>query len=107
MLQAKPWLRAPFLGLVELQLMTLPALVSRIAGARPDHPVLRQLRPFIEHVTGRVREQSRRLGFYPETPPGLAQRCAAMAAGTLLFARSQLSRSRSRLDKTYLRELGF
>src|SRR5688572_25009691 len=33
----KPWLRAPFMGLVELQLMTLPALVSRMQGARKDH----------------------------------------------------------------------
>jgi len=107
MLKDKPWLRVPYLGLVELQLSSLPALVSRIAGTQPDHPVLRQLKPFIEHVTARVREQSRRLGFYPETRPGLARRCAAMAAGTLLFARSQLSRSRSRLDKTYLSELGF
>lgn len=107
MLQDKPWLRAPYLGLVELQLLTLPALVSRIAGGRPDHPVLSQMRPFIEHVTARVREQSRRLGFYPETQPSLARRCASMAAGTLLFARSQLSRSHSQLDKTYLRELGF
>ena len=107
MLQDKPWLRAPYLGLVELQLLTLPALVSRIAGGRPDHPVLSQMRPFIEHVTARVREQSRRLGFYPEARPSLARRCASMAAGTLLFARSQLSRSHSQLDKTYLRELGF
>ncbi len=107
MLREKPWLREPFLGLVELQLMTLPALVSRIAGSRPDHPVLRQMKPFVEHVSARVREQSRRLGFYPEQEPGLARRCAAMAAGTLLFARSQLARSRSQLDKSYLSELGF
>jgi hypothetical protein len=86
--------------------MTLPALVSRIAGSRPEHPVLRQMKPFVEHVSARVREQSRRLGFYPESAPGLAQRCAAMAAGTLLFARSQLARSRSQLDKNYLSELG-
>lgn len=107
MLQEKPWLRAPYFGLVELQLLTLPALVSRVAGGRPDHPVLRQLVPFVEHVRARVREQGRRLGFYPAEPPGLARRCAAMAAGTLLFARSQLSRSESKLDKNYLSELGF
>jgi len=107
MLRDKPWLRAPFFGLVELQLLTLPALVSRIASGRPDHPVLRQLVPFIEHVRARVREQGRRLGFYPAEPPGWAQRGLAMAAGTLLFARSQLSRSESKLDKNYLSELGF
>lgn len=107
MLREKPWLRAPFFGLVELQLATLPALVSRVAGGRPDHPVLRQMGPFIEHVQARVREQSRRLGFYPEVSPGRWQRYTTMAAGALLFARSQLARSRSRLDKSYLTELGF
>ncbi|HKO93564.1 MAG TPA: ferritin-like domain-containing protein [Polyangiaceae bacterium] len=107
MLRDKPWLRAPYFGLVELQLLTLPALVSRVAGGRPDHPVLSQLVPFVEHVRARVREQGRRLGFYPEQAPGWARRSLAMAAGTLLFARSQLSRSESKLDKNYLSELGF
>jgi hypothetical protein len=107
LLAEKPWLRAPYLGLVELQLATLPALVSRIAGGRPDHPVLRQMLPFIEHVQARVRMQCRKLGFYPAAAPGRWQRLGAIAAGTLLYGRSQLSRSRSRLDKTYLRELGF
>lgn len=106
-LSAKPWLRAPFMGLVELQLMTLPALVSRLKGARPDHPVLRQLGPFVEHVRERVRQQSRRLGFYPESEPKPLPRALSMAAGTLLLLRSQLARSRSQLDKTYLSELGF
>jgi hypothetical protein len=58
-------------------------------------------------VVEQVREQGRRLGFYPEEPPGRLKRWTAMASGTLLFARSQLSRSRSQLDKSYLRELGF
>lgn len=106
-LRDKPWLRAPFMGLVELQLMTLPALVSRMQGARKDHPVLSQLEPFVRHVQDRVRRQSQRLGFYPETQPGPVTRLASMAAGTLLFARSQLARSRSQLDKNYLDELGF
>jgi hypothetical protein len=107
MLRDKPWLRAPFMGLVELQLSTLPALVSRLQGQRSDHPVLRQLVPFVEHVQERVRAQSRKLGFYPEGRPEGLQRLYTMAAGALLFARSQLSRSRSQLDKNYLRELGF
>src|SRR4051794_7151151 len=68
MLHDKPWLRLPFMGLVDLQLSTLPALVSRLKGARPDHPVLSQLGPFVEHVRQRVREQGQRLGFYPEHP---------------------------------------
>lgn len=107
LLRDKPWLRTPFLGLVELQLMTLPALVARLRGARSDHPVLSQLEPFVEHVQARVRQQARRLGFYPSSPPGRLTRATAMASGVLLFARSQLARSRSRLDKTYLSELGF
>jgi hypothetical protein len=107
MLRDKPWLRTPFMGLVDLQLMTLPALVSRMRGARPDHPVLSQLGPFIEHVRQRVRQQGQRLGFYPEAELPRYQRVLAMAAGTLLFARSQVARSRSQLDKNYLSELGF
>jgi hypothetical protein len=107
MLRAKPWLRTPFMGLVDLQLATLPALVSRLRGARPDHPVLSQLGPFVEHVRQRVRRQGQRLGFYPEQELPRYQRVLAMAAGTLLFARSQVARSRSHLDKNYLSELGF
>jgi hypothetical protein len=107
MLQEKPWLRAPFMGLVDLQLSTLPLLVGRLEGARPDHPVLSQLAPFVEHVRERVKRQSRRLGFYPEEEAPRWKRGLAMAAGTFLFARSQLARSRSSLDKNYLSELGF
>jgi hypothetical protein len=107
LLAEKPWLRAPFLGLVELQLMTLPRLVSRLRGARADHPVLRQLEPFVAHVQARVRRQSQKLGFYPETRPRPLQRAVSMTLGAMLFARSQLARSHSVLDKTYLRELGF
>jgi hypothetical protein len=107
MLRDKPWLRLPFMGLVDLQLSTLPALVSRLKGARPDHPVLSQLGPFVEHVRRRVREQGQRLGFYPERPLPRWKRGVAMAAGTLLFAGSQLARSHSHLDKNYLSELGF
>jgi hypothetical protein len=107
MLREKPWLVTPFMGLVDLQLMTLPALVSRLKGSRPDHPVLSQLGPFVEHVRQRVRRQSQKLGFYPQNEPAGWKRGLAMAAGALLFARSQVARSRSHLDKTYLAELGF
>ena len=107
LLAEKPWLRTPFMGLVELQLMTLPRLVARLRGARSDHPVLRQLEPFVEYVQERVRRQSRKLGFYPEERPPTLTRYASMALGTLLFVRSQLARSHSQLDKSYLRELGF
>lgn len=107
MLREKPWLRGPFMGLVELQLMTLPALVARLPSANSSHPVLAQLEPFVAHVMDRVRRQGQRLGFYPPNPPRGPRRWAAMGFGTLLFARSQLSRARSRLDKNYLSELGF
>lgn len=107
MLRDKPWLRTPFMGLVDLQLMTLPALVSRMQGVRSDHPVLAQLGPFVEHVRQRVRRQSQKLGFYPDAEQPRWKRGVAMALGTLLFARSQLARSRSQLDKNYLSELGF
>jgi hypothetical protein len=107
MLRDKPWLRLPFMGLVDLQLSTLPALVSRLEGARPDHPVLSQLGPFVDHVRQRVRAQGQRLGFYPDRPLPFWKRGVAMAAGTLLFAGSQLARSHSQLDKNYLSELGF
>lgn len=107
MLRERPWLRTPFMGLVDLQLALLPAIVSRFEGARPAHPVLSQLGPFVEHVRRRVRRQAQQLGFYPEQEAPAWRRGAAMAAGALLFARSQLARERSRLDKTYLRELGF
>jgi hypothetical protein len=106
-LREKPWLRTPFMGLVDLQLSTLQALVSRLKGARPDHPVLAQLGPFVEHVRERVRRQGRKLGFYPEQELPRWKRAAAMAAGAALFARSQVARARSRLDKNYLSELGF
>jgi hypothetical protein len=107
MLRENPWLRTPFMGLVDLQLSTLPALVSRLRGARADHPVLSQLGPFVEHVRQRVRRQGQKLGFYPEVELPRYKRIWAMAAGTLLFARSQVARSRSQLDKNYLSELGF
>jgi hypothetical protein len=107
MLRDKPWLRTPFMGLVDLQLSTLPALVSRLRGARADHPVLSQLGPFVEHVRQRVRRQGQKLGFYPQVELPRYQRALAMAAGALLFVRSQVARSRSRLDKNYLSELGF
>lgn len=108
MLADKPWLRRPFTGLVELQLASLPALVSRLQGESGSaHPVLSQLVPFVAHVQARVRTQGKRLGFYPENPPRGLDRLLSMGAGALLFARSQLSRSRSQLDKNYLTELGF
>ncbi len=107
LLQIQPWLRWPFFGVVELQLAVLPFLVRAFERRGIGHPVLRHLRPFTEHVIARVIQQSRDLGFYPAERPGFFTRWAAMAAGALLFVRSQFARSFSTLDRTYLTELGF
>jgi hypothetical protein len=106
-LEQKPWLRAPFMGLVELQLRALPWLVARLGRVSPEHPVLKQLVPFIEHVQARVRSQGRRLGFYPQHEPGRWERGRAITLGLGIYAMSQLWPSRSKLDKSYLQELGF
>lgn len=107
MLRDKPWLKTPYFGLVELQLMSLSALVSRFSSRSDNHPVLRQLHPFVEHIRARVKEQGRRLGFYPTVAPTRAERWGAMTAGVLLFVRSQIARGQSQLDRNYLSELGF
>lgn len=106
-LQAQPHLRPAFFGLVELQLAVLPALVRRFGKGFDQHAVLRQLPAFLEHVRTRVRLQGQRLGYMPEKPPGRVKRALSMGAGLTLYARSQLARSTSKLDKNYLRELGF
>lgn len=105
-LEQSPWLRVPFFGLLELQMAAIPLLVRQFR-AEGDHPVLRHVEPFVDNVRARVYAQGKRLGYVPEARPGPARRSAAMAAGALLFARSQLSRGHSTLDKTYLQELGF
>lgn len=106
-LREQPWLKAPFFGLVELQLQAVLALARSYKTAIADHPVLSQLEPFVEHVQRRVYAQGKKLGYVPERRPGLLKRGAAISLGVALYARSQLSRSRSMLDKTYLGELGF
>jgi hypothetical protein len=69
--------------------------------------VLKQLGPFVAHVQERVRAQGKRLGFYPEHTPSTFDKVRAIAAGVGLYAVSQFWPARSRLDKSYLRELGF
>jgi hypothetical protein len=54
-----------------------------------------------------VWQQGRELGFAPARRPGAAARALAVGAGLALLTRSQFARSRSRLDKTYLEQLGF
>jgi hypothetical protein len=106
-LAEKPWLKAPFYGLVELQLATLPLLVGRYRTASQTHPVMKQLPAFVEHVQARVRWQGEKLGY---APPGGAKPLAklgSMVFGAGLYLRSQFSKSKSTLDKTYLTELGF
>jgi hypothetical protein len=107
LLLAKPWLKTPFLGLLELELATLPLLVRALRSQSEGHPVLSHMDGFVAHVEERAVEQGRRLGFVPAERPRGAKRAAAVAAGLLLYVRSRAARSRSKLDKTYLTELGF
>lgn len=107
MLQQRPWLRWPYYGLLELQIAVAPLILRPFRARAADHPVLRHLPGFVDHVTQRMRAQGQALGFVPEVRPGLLTRLFAMAWGVLLFARSQVARSQSTLDKSYLSDLGF
>lgn len=107
LLAERPWLKWPFYGLVELQLVAIPFLVKAFERRAAGHQVLSHLGPFLAHVRARVWQQGQELGFIPEQRPGLPVRLLAMGSGALLYLRSQFSRSRSTLDHTYLAELGF
>jgi hypothetical protein len=107
MLQQRPWLKRPYYGLLELQLMLVPLAVSGIQQRAPEHPVMKQLDAFVSHVRARVWRQGQALGFVPSVRPSAPARAWAMALGLALLLRSQLARSRSKLDKRYLEELGF
>ena len=107
MLAERPGLKRAFYGLMELQLWLVPFAVKGLKEQAPDHPVMRRLDDFVAYVHDRVWEQGRQLGFAPLTPPSRAERALAIAAGLGLLARSQVARSRSHLDKSYLQELGF
>ena len=97
-----------FYGLMELQLWLVPHAVAGLKQLAPDHPVLQKLDDFVEHVKARVWEQGRTLGFAPERAARGARRVRlAIGAGLALLLRSQVARSRSKLDKRYLEELGF
>jgi len=106
-LREQPWLRTPFYGMFELQMATLPLLVRALRSQAEGHPVLQHLDAFVAHVQANATAQGVRLGFVPAERPGPAARALAIGAGLALYARSQVSRSRSRLDRTYLHELGF
>ncbi len=105
LLEERPWLRHPYYGLLELQLLVAPMIARAFAGR--EHRVLRHLPGFLTYVKGRMWEQGQALGFVPSTRPGLAYRLGAMAWGVALFVRSQFATSRSTLEHTYLSELGF
>jgi len=106
-LAEQPGLGEAFYGLLELQLFLVPFAVKNLKQRAPDHPVLAQLDGFVEYVRARVWRQGQELGFVPRERPGAARRAWAVAQGLGLLARSQFARSRSRLDHTYLEQLGF
>ncbi len=107
LLAEHPWLKTPYYGLLEIQLTVAPFAARAFAKRAEGHAVLAHLIPFVEHVRARVYQQGRDLGFVPEERPGFLKRWWAMAFGAGLFLRSQFARSHSKLDKTYLSELGF
>lgn len=106
-LSEMPHLQLPFYGLLELQMAVVPLLTKAFSKRTAGHPVLEHLEPFLEFVRLRVYEQGKQLGIVPATRPGFARRQAAIASGLALYARSQFARSTSKLEKIYLKELGF
>lgn len=106
LLAQKPWLRTPYYGLVELQMIVLPLLVRAFERRGTTHPVLAHLPGFLAHVQRRVADQGKALGFVPAERPGAVKRAMAMGVGLAVFARSQFARSHSRLEKIYIDELG-
>jgi hypothetical protein len=106
-LAQQPGLARAFYGLLELQLWLVPYAVRGLKQRAPEHPVLRQLDTFVAHVQARVLEQGRALGFVPAARARGLSRAAALGSGVLLLLRSQFARSRSKLDRRYIEELGF
>lgn len=107
LLAERPYLKPAFFGLVEAQLSLMPLLARRFSRGYEDHPVMRQLPAFIDHVRERVYAQGLRLGYVPHTRPRGVKRAAVLGFGLALYARSQLARAKSQLPHNYLRELGF
>jgi hypothetical protein len=106
-LEEQPWLAVPFYGLFQLQMAVLPLAVRALRSHAVGHPVLQHMDGFVAHVQARATEQGRRLGFVPKETPNALARAAAISAGLALYVRSRFARSRSRLEKIYLTELGF
>ncbi|QQR91156.1 MAG: ferritin-like domain-containing protein [Myxococcales bacterium] len=107
MLKRRPWLETPYYGLVQMQLIAVRWLAKRIKRKLGGHPVVDQLPDFIHHVEQRILAQGKAIGFVPDTQPNLAKRLTAILWGLLLYLRSQFSRSESKIDKIYRKELGF
>jgi hypothetical protein len=107
LLHEQPWLKTPYYGLFELQMAVLPFAARAFEKRAGGHPVLKHLPGFLGFVRERVKKQGQALGFVPMEKPGAVYRAWAMAFGIALFLRSQVARSTSTLDKTYLKELGF
>ncbi len=107
MLEIKPWLKTPYYGLVELQLAAIGILAWTLQRRLKGHPVLTHLSAFAKHIRERVYKQCQELGFAPAKRPSLFVRLRAITWGLMLYVRSRFARSRSTLEKTYRRELGF
>src|SRR5258708_39725503 len=73
-LRLEPWVKTPFLGLLELQLATLPLLVRALRGEAAGHPLLSHMDGFVAHVRDRAPAQGRLLGYVREGRPRGAAR---------------------------------
>jgi hypothetical protein len=107
LLGEKPWLRVPFYGLLEIQLLVAPLVARAFERRSQGHVVMRHLPGFVAHVRERVWRQAQALGVAPAERPGWLSRVWAMGWGAALFVRSQFARSTSQLEHIYLKELGF
>lgn len=107
LLSENPWLKTPFYGIVEWQLLLAPQAAWAISKMAGGHPVLQVIPSFIDAVQKKLWVQAQALGIAPATRPGVLGRAWAMALGALLFVRSQFARSDSKLEKIYIKELGF
>ena len=107
LLVEKPWLRTPYYGLLQLQLMVAPIITRAFEKRFSSHAVLAHVPAFVDHVRVRVWAQGQRLGFVSKQRLGVFRRSWAIFCGLALYLRSQCSRSQSHSDKRYLQELGF
>ena len=107
LLSEKPWLRLAYRGLVSAQLALIPSLLKPLSKRYRQHPVMKQLPAFVAHCMGEVEAQLISLGIRYEEPDSRKERGLSYLAGTALYLGSRFARSKSRLPKIYLKELGF